>query len=107
MVAQGIEDTLSTSMRKVHVLVCECSSIFAGAKIEGGDKAKFIVNRQYPADRLLPMHGDAYPFRSVRGNTILLGPAPAAQAVYRFGSLFRHDKFKHGLYRPPIAPISP
>src|SRR5215470_12768077 len=125
MVAQGIEDTLSTSVRKVHVLVCECSSIFAGAKIEGGDKAKFIVNRQYPADHRLPMQGNVYPFRSFGRNTILLDPAPAAilgaewrcagifrsgfdaQAVYRFVSLLRENKLKHRLYRPAIAEIAP
>src|SRR5260370_31291880 len=36
-----------------------------------------------------------------------LDPAPAAQAVYRFVSLFRENKFKHRLYWPEIAEIAP
>ena len=60
MIAQRVEDALTTGMRKVHILVGKGAPIFTRAEIESGNQAAFVMDGQYPANHRHPIHEDLY-----------------------------------------------
>src|SRR2546430_14486945 len=64
MIPKSIKDTLTAGMRQVHILIGKGSAIFARTQVEHGNKAKLIINGQYPADHWLSIDGQLHASRS-------------------------------------------
>ena len=58
VIGQRIENALAASVSKIHILVGKNSTVLTRAKIEHGDKAQLVMNRQYPADHTLAIQRD-------------------------------------------------
>src|SRR5437660_7994966 len=54
MIAQGIEDALSTGMRKVHILISKNTAILTWAEVEPCYRPKLIINGQDPENGWYP-----------------------------------------------------
>src|SRR5258707_78320 len=102
MDAKGVEDALSPGMAQLHIFIGNGHPIFTGTKVEGGNEAALIVDRQYPADHGSPTQRYLYASGRAVGSAI---PCLPAQRGYPVIIIFRDNETTCGgsIRGPTIA----